>query len=483
MPDRAAKPSPLPDDFKNWKPDAQARALELLRAREGQDWKPFYCPNPHCDGDPHDSWDFQHARADQRPPRWVDDWLVWLLSSGRGSGKTRTGAEVTHRATKFVPRMILIAPTGPDFRETMVEGESGILATSSPGNKPEWEPSKKKLTWPNGCIGLGFSAEEPDRLRGPQSAYIWADEPAHYPDTKKVWDNMLFGHRLKPTNGTEPKVVMTTTPKPTQFMRWLLGKIDVRDWERPPPTIVTRVSSYANIKNLADSYRKRVLEPYKGTRQGRQELEGELLEDVEGALWNWDMFQWIEEAPDLRRIVVPVDPAGTANPKSDETGIIAVGIGFDNNIYVLEDHTDKYSPEGWGTKANTVYERLSADAIVPEKNYGQDMVTFVLENAGYKDARIVGVNSRRGKAIRAEPVVALYEKRRVFHVGVRGSLSKLENEQTTWVPGQGPSPNRVDALVHGITEIAKDIMPVQMSNPNILLRGQQSPSNRPLRAV
>ena len=459
------------DAFRYWKPEAQERALELLKERERSPWRPFYCPDPRCNGTAHGEWSFNHARADQRPPKWSDDWLTWLLSGGRGSGKTRTGSEVTHRVTNFTGRLILIAPTGPDFRETMVEGESGLLATAPPDNRPEWEPSKKKLTWPNGAIAQGFSAEEPDRLRGPQSGYVWADEPGHYPDTQAVWDNMLFGLRL----GKHPKVVATTTPKPTKWMKALI---------KDEMTRLIRVSSYANLANLADSYKRTVLDRYEGTRLGQQELHGELLEDVEGALWNWDMFQWIEEAPELQRIVVAVDPAGTANKKSDETGIIVVGIGYDKNLYVLHDGTDKLSPGVWGSRSNGLYDEFSADAIVPEKNYGADMVTYVLENAGHTGARIIPVNSRRGKAIRAEPVVALYEKQRVFHVGQRGDLSKLEDELTTWVPGEGDSPNRLDALVHGITELAKHVMPASIADPNKLLRGRRYGDGPPhLRAI
>jgi phage terminase large subunit-like protein len=471
-------PSPgVPDlgSFKNWKPEVQQRALDLLKEREQSNWKPFYCNNPKCPGTPHDEWNFNHARADQRPPKWTDDWLVWLLSGGRGSGKTRTGAETTHRVARKIRRIILIAPTGPDLRETMVEGESGLLATSAPDFRPLWEPSKKKLTWPNGCIAQGFSAEEPDRLRGPQSGFIWADEPGHYPLVEEVWDNALFGLRIK-NQPIKPKVVATTTPKPTKWMKELL---------KDPMTVTHRVSTYENIENLADTYRRTVLERYEGTRLGKQELHGELLEDVEGALWQWDMFQWIPEAPELKRIVVAVDPAGTANKKSDETGIIVVGIGFDNNIYVLHDETGKYSPHTWGTKSNYLYDDFSADAIVPEKTYGQDMVRYVLENAGFKGARIIPVDSRRGKAIRAEPIVALYEKKRVFHVGKRGDLSMLEDELTTWVPGgKDPSPNRLDALVHGVTELAKGSMPAAIADPTKLLRNRRGPDGPPhLRAV
>lgn len=468
-------PKDLPDvgAYRHWKPEAQERALELLRERQKSPWKPFYCPNARCDGQPHDNWDFSHARSDQRPPKWSLDWLVWLLAGGRGSGKTRTGAETTHRVTKKVSRIILIAPTGPDLRETMVEGVSGILATASPDNRPQWEPSKKKLTWPNGCVAQGFSAEEPDRLRGPQSGFVWADEPAHWPSVEEVWDNMLFGLRL----GTNPKVVATTTPKPTKWMKALMG--DQR-------TVVHRVSTYANLSNLADTYKRTVLDRYEGTRLGRQELHGELLEDVEGALWNWEMFEWTDEAPALQRIVVAVDPAGTANKRSDLTGIIVVGIGFDKALYVLADLSGRYSPAQWADKAVSAASFYNADAIVAEKNYGGDMVRHTLENSrAAKDLmpRVILVESRRGKALRAEPIVALYEKHKVFHVGERGDLSDLEAEQTEWVPGEGDSPNRVDALVHGITELARHVMPVSMADPNKLLRNRVSPISRHLRAI
>jgi phage terminase large subunit-like protein len=447
------------DAFKNWKPDVQQRALQRLKEAENAQWRPFYCPNPLCDGDPHGEWNFQHARPDQRPPRWSDDWLTLLLSGGRGSGKTRTGSEITHRVSKKVPQIILVAATGPDLRETMVEGRAGILATSPPGQRPEWEPSRKRLTWPNGCVARGFSAEEPDRLRGPESAFIWADEPAHYEYVEEVWSNMQFGLRIP---GFAPKIVATTTPLPTKWMKKLIKAED---------TITRRVSTYANIKNLAPQFAKTILEKHEGTRLGRQELYGELLEDVEGALWNWDMFQWVPEVdvPQIVRMVVAVDPAGTANARSDETGIISVGIGEDLCLYVFHDLTGKYSPEQWATTANTEYDTMSADAIVPEKTYGQDMVRFTLENAGYKGARIIPVDSRRGKQIRAEPIVALYEKKRVFHVGRQGDLGLLEDELTSWVPGKGASPNRLDALVHGATELAKNILPASVADPNKLL--------------
>jgi phage terminase large subunit-like protein len=457
--------------FRDWKPEAQARALELLREHENSGWRPFYCERTPCDGHSHDTWGWEHARTDQRPPPWGTDWLTWLLSGGRGSGKTRTGAEVTHRVTVKTPRIGLVAATGPDLRDTMVEGVSGILATAPPGGRPLWEPSKKKLTWPNGCIGQGFSAEEPDRLRGPQQGFLWADEPAHWALARECWDNMLFGLRMD-----EVKIVATSTPKPTRFFKNLV---------KEPSTRLTRVSTYTNLHNLAPAFRDLILSRYEGTRLGRQELHGEILEDVEGALWTWDLFEWVPEdqVPPITRMVVGVDPAGTVNPRSDETGIITVGIGDDLCLYVFTDGSGKYSPATWAARANSEYETRAADAIVPEKNYGGDMVKHTLESSGYTGARILPVTSRRGKQIRAEPIVALYEKHRVKHVGRQGDLSELENELTTWVPGQGESPNRLDALVHACTELAKVVMPSAIADPRTLLRDHRTPTPRHLRAV
>ena len=289
----------------------------------------------------------------------------------------------------------------------MVEGVSGILATSPPVRRPLYEPSKKRLTWPNGCIAQGFSAEEPDRLRGPQSGFVWADEPAHYPLIEDVWSNMQLGLRM----GDRPKIVATTTPKPTKWMKELI---------KDPLTITRRVSTYANIGNLAEAFKRTVLDRFEGTRLGRQELHGEILEDVEGAMWAWEMFQWVDEAPPFQRIVVGVDPAGSKNKSSDETGIVVVGVGYDKHLYVLADYTGKYSPRGWATRANEAYEEFAADAIVAEKNYGGEMVKHTLETSGYGGARIILVDSRRGKELRAEPIVARYERKMVTHVGKQG---------------------------------------------------------------
>lgn len=374
---------------------------------------------------------------------------------------TETGARLTHRIAEKVPHIILIGATGPDLRETMVEGPSGIMATAPPDRRPEWEPSKKKLTFPNGAIARGFSAEEPDRLRGPQSGYVWLDEPAHYDFIEDVWHNLLLGLRL----GNPSHILATSTPLPTKWMKALV---------EDPKTILTKVATYANLYNLDPEYRTLLLDKYEGTRLGKQELHGDILGDVEGALWEVDFFSHVRKAPPLDRIVVAVDPAGSANNRSDETGIIVVGI-VGEEAYVLADYTGVYSPHLWGRKVWSAYEKWSADAVVAEKNFGGDMVQYVIDTSADETLRVKTVQSRRGKAIRAEPIVAQYERGRVHHVQ-GGDLAELEDEQLTWVPGQGPSPNRVDALVHGLTDLFRGGGPSTISRPTQVLARSGGPS-------
>lgn len=442
------------EQWRRWTPAAQEKFLSKLNDVTSNAWRPFYCNKFRCDGKPHNEWGFPHARADQHPPPG-DDWLTWAVIGGRGSGKTRTGAEWVNRVTKVAGRIALIGATGPDIRDTVIEGESGILATSPPGERPEWEPSKRKLTWRNGAIAMGFSAEEPDRLRGPQHAAAWADEPAHYPLIEDVWSNLLFGLRL----GRNPHVCVTTTPLPTKWMKALLSD---------PTTVKVGASTYANISNLPEHFAKIVLDRYEGTRLGLQEIHGEILSDVEGALWKYEYFDGpdlrVDEAPDrLDRVVVAVDPAGTQRKKSDETGII-VSASKDAEFYVLADRSGKFSPRGWAERAVAAYHEFGADAIVVETNYGGDMVRSTLESVD-QSPRIIEVTSRRGKVIRADPIVALYEKSKVHHVGK--NLGDLEDQLVSWVPGS-ESPDRLDALVHGLTELAKVTAPSTIASPSQL---------------
>lgn len=458
--------------FEQWDEPSRQRAVDRLRDEAREHWRPFFCTRPVCDGLPHDDWEWNHGRSGQRPPRWTADWLVWLYMAGRGAGKTRTGSEITHRATKKVSRIALIAPTGNDIRDTLVEGESGLLATAPPGNVPMWEPSKKRLTWPNGAQAFGYSGEEPDRLRGPQHGYAHIDEPAHIPLIEDVWSNLLFGLRL----GIHPKIVATTTPIPTKWMKALVAD---------PLTIVSRGSTYDNLPNLAETFKRTVLNRYENTRLGLQEIHGEIIGDVEGALWKQI---WIEmsrqEAPAYYdRVIVAIDPAGTATRRSDETGIMVVGVVGDH-FYVIADWSGKFSPKGWADRVMDAYERFKADEIVVEVNYGRDLVVSNLEtNTDWRAAmpRITGVDSRRGKTIRADPIASLYERTRVHHI-LGADLATLESQLVEWVPGND-SPDRLDALVHGLTHLAGAFTPAEIATPYHLLRRGTSKVIHSLRSV
>jgi len=393
-------------------------------------------------------WQF-FARDNQLMP--PGDWRVWLILAGRGNGKTRSGAEAVREVAESgeVGRIGLVAETAADARDTMVEGESGILAVSPPWFKPVYEPSKRRLTWPNGVKATTFSGDEPDQLRGPQHGFVWADEPAKWKYPDDAWSNLEFGLRT----GKNPRVVATTTPRPIKLIRELLAD---------PKTVVTRGSTYENYGNLAPSFIDRILRRYEGTRLGRQELRGEVLDDNPGALWQRATIDAlrVRNAPDLYRIVVSVDPmiadVNTAAKLEDEgaaCGIIVSGVteGISGHGYVLEDKTIFGSPNQWAAAVVTAYQEYSANLVVAETNQGGAMVEFTVATVA-RDMGIrvpyKGVHASRGKYIRAEPVAALYEQSRVHHVG---SFPDLEDELCFWEPGQ-PSPNRLDALVWGLTE-------------------------------
>lgn len=368
------------------------------------------------------------------------------------SGKTRTGAEYTRKMSEHVSRIALVAPTGADVRDTMIDGESGLMYVAAlAGQKLKYEPSKRRVTFPNGCIATTFSAEEPNRLRGPQHGFAWLDEPAHMPLIEEVMSNLLFGLRL----GKRPHVVLTSTPIPSKWVKQTM---------KDSKTRTVRVSTHSNRDNLAPTFFETVVSRYEGTRTGLQELEGRLLESVAGALWGTDIINREEIDPKtLDRIVVAIDPAGTANRRSDETGIIVAGI-LGKNAFVLEDASGKYSPMGWAKRAHGLYEKWDADAIVAEVNFGADMVEEIINRNvpnGTLPPRIIKARATRGKSVRAEPVVALYEQTRVFHA-VGANLADLEDEMLTWVPGHGDSPNRVDALVWAITDLLAPTPPAQV---------------------
>jgi phage terminase large subunit-like protein len=385
----------------------------------------------------------RELQAQAAGPRWRDiarpaqlapdgDWTVWLYSGGRGAGKSRAGAEWVHeQVQKGARRIALVGPTAGDVRDVMVEGESGILNCGPV--RPVYEPSKRRVTWPNGAIATTYSADEPDRLRGPQHDAAWCDEIAawRYP---QAWDMLMLGLRL----GTDPRVVATTTPKPVKLVRDLMAT-----------AVVTRSTTYDNLDNLAPTFREQILSRYEGTRLGRQELLAELLEDVPGALWTRDLIEKARgTAPDLSRIVVAIDPAVTSGEQSDATGIIVVG-AIGNVGYVLEDLSGRYPPEQWANIAVDAYRRWEADRIVAEANNGGDLVASVLR-AVNPNVPVRLVRASRGKRARAEPVSALYEQGRIIHAG---TFPELEDELCVWTPDTVESPDRMDAMVWGLTDL------------------------------
>ena len=373
--------------------------------------------------------------------RWTG--AVWIC--GRGYGKTRIGAESTIEEARADPTMraSLIGRTAADVRDVMVEGESGILARSPPSFRPVYEPSKRRLRWPNGATATTFSADQPDQLRGPQSSWIWADEIAawQYRDT---WDQARFGLRL----GAHPRFVATTTPRPTSIVRELLADERVR---------VVRGSTYDNAANLAPDYLSQIRRRYEGTTLGRQEIHAEVFDESPGALWQRARLDSLRaaNAPPLVRVVVAIDPAVTAGEDSDETGIVVAGVCRDRALWVLEDASGRMSPGDWATRAIDAYRRHKADRIVAEANNGGDMVADVLRTRD-RSAAVTLVHASRGKLTRAEPVSALYEQGRAHHVGV---FRELEDQLCTWVPGMG-SPDRLDALVWAGTELVIDAVDV-----------------------
>lgn len=381
------------------------------------------------------------ARPEQLPP--AGDWSFWVFMAGRGSGKTRGGSEETRRrAMASGSRIALIAATAADARDVMVEGESEILSVCPSHDMPKYEPSKRRLTWANGSVATLFSAEEADRLRGPQHHFIWADELAAWRDAQSTWDMAMMGLRL----GRRPRALVTTTPRPIKLLRDLI-KRDGKD------VVVTRSTTYANRDNLAPTFFSQIITRYEGTRLGRQELNAELLEDIEGALWSLDMIEAARKpkdfTPDLRRIVVAIDPAVSVSETSDATGIVVAGVGHDGRGYVLEDLSGKFSPTEWATRAVAAFNRHRADRIVAEANQGGAMVETTIR-AVDKNVPVKLVHASRGKVTRAEPVSALYEQGRVHHIGC---FPELEDEMTSFEPGSTNSPDRMDALVWALTEL------------------------------
>lgn len=393
------------------------------------------------------SWEFW-ARPEQRTP--PGDWPGWLILAGRGWGKTRVGAEQVRAWAREFRFVNIIAATADDARDIMVEGESGILAICPKHERPYYRTSKSRLEWPNGARSLIFTADEPERLRGKQHEKVWADEVAawRYPE---AWDQAMMGLRL----GRSPQVVVTTTPRPTPLIRELIAA---------PNWVVTRGTTYHNRANLSPSFFARIITKYEGTRLGRQELNAEVLDDNPRALWQRDNIDAnrVLATPALTRVVVGLDPnvknrdrveLAKSADVLDEAGVIVAGVAMVGDLlhaYIIGDYSLDEGPNEWGKAAVKAYTDHAADRIIGEVNNGGDMVEATIRavdlNVSYSS-----VTATRGKAIRAEPIAALYEQGRVHHVG---SFPQLEDEMCDFDPiTTTKSPNRMDALVWALTEL------------------------------
>lgn len=361
------------------------------------------------------------------------------MRSGRGGGKTRAGAEwILKRVRQGYRHIALIGQTAADIRDTMVElGPSSIMKIAREEERPTYEPSKRRITFPNGAIATTFTGEEPDQLRGPAHDTVWIDELAKFKYPDETWDNMEMGLRL----GNNPQVFCTTTPRPVPIIKRLV---------KDPSTIDIRFSTSQNAENLSPIFLKRVMERYAGTRLGRQELEGEILDDNPNALFQREIIEnlRVREPPQLIRVVVGMDPAVTGNETSDETGIIAGGIAANGHGYILQDASLRASPNEWARAGVMSLYRNKGDRIVGEVNNGGDLIEVNIRTVD-RNVPFTAVHASRGKAIRAEPVAALYEQGRIHHVG---TYPQLEDQMCEWVPGD-KSPDRMDALVWCIWEL------------------------------
>ena len=376
------------------------------------------------------------ARDKQLPP--AGDWFTWLIRSGRGFGKTRTGAEwIIEQARLGYRRLALIGQTKADVRDTMIEvEESSILNVSPDWFMPEYQPSKRRVVWPNGAIATVYSGDEPDQLRGPQHEKAWMDELAKFKYPQQTWDNMEFGLRL----GDNPQVAVTTTPRPIPIIKKIIADSE---------TVDITGTTYENFENLSPQFIKRIVKRYEGTQLGKQELHGLILDDDPRALWIRNLLEEtrVTEYPDLFYVVVAVDPQATTG----QTGIIVIGIAKildDFHIYILDDATtpEGAKPEVWGTAAVASFHKWNADVIIGEINNGGDMIERVIRTIpGGRYVSYQTVRATRGKYTRAEPVSSLFQQGNAHMVGF---YAELEDQLCSWVPGDD-SPDRLDAMVWG----------------------------------
>ncbi len=391
------------------------------------------------------------ARDNQLEPSG-DAWNIWVILAGRGWGKTRTGAETirTWATSGRCRRIALVGADAADARDIMLEGDSGLLRVHPKGERPVYEPSKKKLTWPNGAEGHLYSAEDPESLRGPQFDGAWSDELAKWKYLQETWDQLQFGLRL----GTHPRQIITTTPKPLKLLKLLTSRPDV---------VVTKGHTYENSRNLANNFLQTMKEKYEGTRLGRQELSAELLTDNPNALFAnsvIDECRLLDKlaTPNLHNRVVGLDPPATGNANSDACGIVVAGEELrqgPNHYYILDDQTVQgRSPMEWGRMAVKAYREWGASAIVAESNNGGDMIKTIIHSID-PNVNVIKVFATVGKFARAEPIAGIYEQKRVHHVG---QFTELEDEMTEFDASglvKGQSPNRMDAMVWALTYLTK----------------------------
>lgn len=415
------------------------------------------------------------ARANQIAPEGA--WRFWLLLAGRGFGKTRAAGEwIRERVDAGSRHFILAGPTASDVRDIMIEGESGILAISPPWNRPKYEPSKARLTWPSGARAILLSADEPDRFRGKQCDTFWAEELAswRYPE---AWDQMMLGFRLGAAYGVKPRGIVSTTPRPLAH---------IKDLAKHKRCVISSGSTYENIANLAPEFVDEVRSKYEGTRLGLQELHAKILDDVADALWTYESIAVarVEDAtPDklpaaMSRIVIAVDPSGCSGPedkRSDEIGISVVGLALDGGVYVLEDASGRMGPagpEGWGARVAMLFYKWKADAVIGEVNFGGAMVGFVIQAAAAKPDRKIKtrpvfkkVTASRGKVVRAEPISVLTEQGKVRFAG---NFPLLEEELCAFTTSGyigSDSPNRADAMIWALYELFPGIMKKAREQP------------------
>ncbi len=401
-------------------------------------------------------WAFWGRPDQQLPP---EPWNIWLLLAGRGFGKTRTGSEAirllvegrTPLSKGRYSKVAIIGETAADVRDVMIEGPSGLLTSTPKSHRPLYEPSKRRITWPNGAYASLYNATEPDQLRGPQFDLAWMDELAKWRYMQETWDQLQFGMRL----GTDPKQLITTTPRPLPLIREIM---------KYPHTHITRGSTYDNENNLARSFFYQVVEKYAGTRLGRQEIDAEMLEDVPGAIFareDMEKNRRMAIEDEMTRIVVAVDPSGTAGSESqDAVGIVIAGRTRDKHAYVMDDRTINASPEKWARRAVEAYHEFDADEIVAESNFGGAMVEATIRSVD-PTIPIRLVHASRGKHIRAQPVASLYEQGRVHHIG---QFPQLEDQLAFFTfegyMGDG-SPNNADAAIWALTDLL--IKPIKKS--------------------